>query len=70
MKYLNPYVVHGLTPPNIPGYESQLIPEPMVDNTEEIRQKLIAPMAEESCPACDLGGCMVKGCSYEKSNGH
>jgi hypothetical protein len=60
MQYLNPFESHGLKKPfMIPGCESQST-EPVADDVEEIRKELIN-YEESACPACDLGGCMIKG---------
>lgn len=59
MKYLNPFVTHGLTPFKVTGYEAQST-EPVPDDVEKIRSELIE-YKEASCPACDLGGCMING---------
>ena len=59
MQYLNPFESHGLKTFMVPGYESQRT-EPVADDVEEIRKELIN-YEESACPACDLGGCMIKG---------
>lgn len=59
MKYLDPFEQHGLRPFVVPGYEPRAA-EPVPDDVEEIRKELLQP-GEPDCPACDLGGCMIKG---------
>ena len=57
--YLDALAVYGLKPFKL----EQPRLEPVADDIEKIRKELLAGPTEASCPACDLGGCMVKGVS-------